>query len=251
MTLMQAKRRANKAFRESGRTHLVAEFGGPDYQVLEVADNMNCLKIVHIACPPELRISISEGNRKMGYIPSISFPPDMTCAGLGRPCFEDGECYAMRNMYDFRPTIAKAWDRNWHIWDSSPDLYWAHIACYLNTVEPPNFRFFVGGGCPSQEYFNSAAELMARYPKTKALMFDKGYDIGIDYSPAPPNLAVVLSMWPGMDVPSEDYADMPRSWIEGDPRAPRNGVECAGHCWNCGMCWNLRKLGRDVILHKH
>ena len=34
-------------------------------------------------------------------------------------------------------------------------------------------------------------------------------------------------------------------------RVPKDAIECPGNCESCGMCYELDRLGRDVVFHKH
>jgi hypothetical protein len=92
---------------------------------------------------------------------------------------------------------------------------------------------------------------MRKFPGVHGLMFTKSYDIGVDFSRAPENLSVVLSTWPGMELPGASYEGLPKSWLGDDPRAPGDGIKCSGLCWACSMCWDLRSSGKDVILKRH
>lgn len=54
-------------------------------------------------------LHISDGNSKMGKVPSVSLLPGCTCAP-GAPCFTSGECYALAlKRY---PTVWNAYSEN-------------------------------------------------------------------------------------------------------------------------------------------
>ena len=52
-------------------------------------------------------VSISNGNSKMGKIPSVSLPPILTCP-KGTPCAK--RCYAKR-IYNRYPSVKNAYDK--------------------------------------------------------------------------------------------------------------------------------------------
>lgn len=253
----KAKREATRRLNESGETHLVVgNLGrGGDCEVIKLSEWSGWHQsVLSVSMPPQYQISISPGNIKLLWIPSISLPPPMTCGSAGRPCYgtRRGEnCYAMPNMYLLRSKLRQAWDRNWRTYRADCRLYFVQISAYLNEYEPRKFRFHVGGGCPDQEYLNWMLALCNAHESTRFMMFDKGYDMGLRYGPKPDNLAIVLSTWPGMDLPGTAYDGFPRAWLNEDPRKPHDAIECSGHCQACGMCWDLQSTGRDVAFPRH
>jgi hypothetical protein len=85
-------------------------------------------------------------------------------------------------------------------------------------------------------------------PSTIFLAFTKRYDL--EYSEIPENLTIIFSMWPG--VPDTAPRGFPRAWMQDgtEDRVPDDALESPGICHNCGMCWQLAKIGRDVVFHK-
>lgn len=263
MKLSTAIRTANSQYRDGWGTRLVVELGGGNYEAIAFGAYDGSYPIYHVATSPENTVSVSTGNSKTGYeIPSGSLHPDITCAGRGRWCYtrnfimmEDGivtpPCYALCNMADFRKTIHAAWHRNCRILDQSEDLFFWQFEAFLNKKRPRFFRWFVGGGVPNQSFLDRTKKLAERTKFTNFVMFDKGYDSGYDYYGGPLNMEIILSTWPGMSLPGKEYAGFQRSWLEIDPRKPEDGILCSGYCATCGMCWNLSKIRKDVVLHVH
>ena len=75
------------------------------------------------------KISISLGNQKMGYIPSVSLPPVVTCAN-GCKCAN--KCYAAR-LCKIRKTVREAYERNLQILNTDPAAYWLHQKVHIRT----------------------------------------------------------------------------------------------------------------------
>ena len=65
----------------------------------------------------------------------------------------------------------------------------------------------------------------------------------------PNNLTIVISVWPGLRIPN---SKLPKAFMQdGTENRINNAIECPGNCENCGMCWNLSKLGKNVVFNKH
>lgn len=195
-----------------------------------------------------MKISISLGNTKMGWIPSISLPPGVTCAP-NLPCAK--KCYA-KKAWRMYPATKAAWERNLKIWHKSPDDYFAQIESWLEKKKVELFRFHVSGDIPSQAYLDRVVELAVRMPSKKFLFFTK--KAHLDFRGFPSNLCGVLSQWPGLEHKmSKSALLLPRAWMQdGFQDVPESAIECFGNCKACcGMCWNLRKIGRDVVFKLH
>lgn len=201
------------------------------------------------------KISISQGNDKLGSIPSISLPPITTCVA-NAPCGKT--CYALR-MCKRRKRVAAAWQRNWRILNNDMCDYWNQLDMYFAIERPRFFRFHVGGDIPNELYLAMMYLTASRNPRTKFLTFTKRYDMINLWRTAPPkNLNIVLSAWNGMEIPPKMLRSFPIAWYRDpkapDPRIPSDAVECGGNCHECGKrCWFLGRHGRrkDVVFNKH
>ena len=193
-----------------------------------------------------MKTHISDSNSKLGKIPNISLRPGSDC-GNSDPCIKN--CYAVK-IYRMYPNVRNAWSDNSTIARENPSQYFADIADYLETKRPKFFRWHVSGDILNQDYFGEMVALAIRFPETRFLAFTKMHML--DFSSAPVNLSVVVSMWPGLPVP-ENQAHMPKAWMQNgaENRVPESAIECPGICDVCGMCWDLGKLGRDVVFNKH
>jgi len=208
------------------------------------------------------KLYISPGNRKLGYIPSVSLNPHTTCSTLVT-CKRD--CYAIR-MMDFRKNIAKSWTRNTTIFEKDPLDFFQQIKTFLNKRTPQYFRWHVGGDIPDAGYFLQMLSVARLTSNTKFLAFTKKFSVvrnnlrDIQYEK---NMRTLLSAWP-KEVPSQskelmDTMNMSRgmiervgvAWVDNDPRWATLGVNtytCTNNCSTCYMCWTS---AGDVLLHKH
>jgi hypothetical protein len=125
----------------------------------------------------------------------------------------------------------------------------------LGKNPPRFFRIHVAGDFLSQDHVDAWISLASTNSETKFLAFTKRHEL--DYSQAPKNLQIVLSMFPVMDMPPGHNSHLPKAWLAQDKagvedaRVPADAIECGGSCEACAMCWNLEDLKRDVVFHLH
>lgn len=207
----------------------------------------------------ESGVKVIAGNTKLGKIPNLSLLPCVTCA-KDAPCRNKG-CYAKKLMY---PSVRKAWTHNTRL-AGNPVEFFADLREQFASRTVGWFRFFVSGDCPSYSFFCKMMEFVGEFPDTKFLIFTKRYGWANQWlrkHTRPENATILFSAWPGykMDNPNK----LPVAWIRDgeskrrglvrvgvDNRIPKDAIECPGGCEHCGMCWNLPKLGRDVVFDKH
>ena len=192
-------------------------------------------------------MSVSEGNSKIGKVANVSLPPVRSC-GNCEGCWE--ECYA-RPAYRQYPSTKASWDDNWRMVCTDRPAYWRMIREYIERKAPTLFRWHVAGDIPDQGYLDEMVVIAKQYPKTKFLVFTKMYGLEYTGAIACENLSVVLSAWPGQKI--QRTLELPVAWMQDgtETRIPKDAIECSGHCDDCGMCWSLAELGRDVYFHIH
>jgi hypothetical protein len=195
-------------------------------------------------------VSISNGNRKLGGVMNISMSP-RTCCPVGVPCGK--KCYALKAVRLYPHTRA-AWSRNGRIAKRHPELYFMQIAARVAKSKPRLFRWHVSGDILNTNYLGRMCRIAEENPETHFLAFSKAFDIVNRYEDReaiPSNLVIVFSAWPGMKF------DNPHShrvaWMQDstETRVPSDAIECPGNCESCGLCYELPKVGRDVVFHKH
>lgn len=94
-----------------------------------------------------LKVSISNGNAKMGAIPSVSLPPVITCP-KGAPCA--AKCYAAK-LCRIYPTVRNAYQNNLDILNQDWEAYWQQVRAAVSLSK--YFRFHVSGGYPERGLF--------------------------------------------------------------------------------------------------
>ena len=197
-----------------------------------------------------MSLKISPGNSKIGGIPNLSFPPIVTC----NPDIKCGkDCYALK-AYCRWPSVKGAWDHNYKLYLEDSKRFFNDFCLFLAIEQPQRFRLFVGGDFPDQGFFYTMVDIVSTYKNTSFLCFTKQYDFVEPYVKyIPENFKVILSMWPGMEVPDmTDY--MPTAWLSCDDRAPldKAHVKCPGKCDECDyLCWDAVSVDLPVIFDKH
>lgn len=199
-----------------------------------------------------MKTRISEGNSKVGRIPNISLTPGRTCSAEAcRTCLTHG-CYAMKS-YRMYPSVRRSWDANTDLAINDLATMARELTAYFGSMVAPRFfRLHVAGDFVSREYAQMWARVAASAPSTNFLAFTKQWDMirGIDF---PSNFSLVLSSWPGCDIPADLRQKYSVAWLDDgtDGRVPADAMECPGNCETCGACWGLAKRGIDVRFAKH
>jgi hypothetical protein len=189
-----------------------------------------------------METKISSGNSKLGNIPNVSLIPIKDCANC-EACKKS--CYALKAWRQY-PLTRAAWSHNSKLARTNFQEYFMDIIEYLKKKRPAYFRWHVAGDILHQKYYRYMCGTARMFPETNFLCFTKRFDL--DYSGRPKNLAIVLSMYPGMKTPRKR---MPRAWMQDgtEKRIPEDAIECSGHCDTCNVCWDLKQ--QDVYFHKH
>ena len=200
-----------------------------------------------------LKVNLSKGNSKMGKVMSVSLPPIKSC-GAALPCFKG--CYAAK-LSRLRPVVRAAWENNWRMVMTGRDEYFYQIVRALKEKPPAMFRWHVAGDIVDGDYLTWMVYIALNFPEVRFLAFTKKAELvwrhKADIRHAE-NLSVVLSMWPGLEVPAKIVKAFPTAWMRDrkvpDPRIPADAVTCGGNCEACTKCWGM-KAGGAVVFDRH
>ncbi len=200
-----------------------------------------------------IKLHVVSGNNKLGNIPNISFLPIVTC-DKACACASRRQCYACKFLG--RTSVRNAWGDNTRLYRKSPQEFEARRTAWLSKKAPVFFRWFVGGDCPDENCCDMIIRIARAMPDTRFLVFSKRYVWWLARrADIPENLSVVVSGWPGHPMPDNIDKFFPVAWMRDennpDPRIPDGAIECPGNCENCGMCWQLARLGGHVVFDKH
>ena len=194
---------------------------------------------------------ISNGNLKLGTIPSFNLPPIQACSpDACKTCGHD--CYAMKAWRQYH-TVRIAYSENLelvkdHLYELEDTLNW-----FFDSPNAPRFfRLHTSGDFISLEYSLMWYRVILTHPQTKFLIFSKYWD---NIRPIKfyelKNCKLYLSDWPGFDIPEDLRALYPIAWID-DGSRPKELFEeasgCPGNCESCFGCW---LNSGDVVFKKH
>lgn len=121
----------------------------------------------------DLHVKISDGNNKLGAIPSVSLIPVMDC---GNCAICAKSCYDLRNDFIYKEVI-KTRAINSAIYHEDPERFFKEIDDYLNYRYPRAFRFHIGGDIQNKWYLDKMCEIARKHKDTKFLAFTKMFDV--------------------------------------------------------------------------
>jgi hypothetical protein len=150
------------------------------------------------------------------------------------------------------PQTRKAWRHNSSLAHKDSWTYFDSIQEYINKKKPKYFRWHVSGDIISAEYFQGMVDLAEKHKETRFLAFTQCYEIINSFSGVlPGNLTIIFSAWPGLTF--DNPKGLPVAYMQdgSETRVPADALECPGNCEQCGMCWQLPQIGKDVVFHKH
>lgn len=195
-------------------------------------------------------VSISKGNSKMGYIPSVSLPPVITCA---KGCTCAKKCYAAK-LCRIYGNVRKAYQRNLDILRNDMDNYFIQVKAAAMVTK--YFRFHVSGDIPDMDYLDRMVTLAEDLPGTTFLAFTKQYNFVnnfLQYARIPDNLKIIFSEWPGMYMENPHNLPVAHVIFKGSQPAD-NWKICGGNCSECACrgvgCWEL-KTGEHIAFYEH
>ena len=200
--------------------------------------------------------TISMGNDKMGFVPSFSVTPGVTC-DVRAPCWRKGICYAV-SMEKRYPSVRTSWANNLSAlkaceYDES-DVFVQDLVEFVNKKKPEIFRWHVGGDIYSTWYLDQMCQIAKKCPDVKFWAFTKQFGVLSSYENViPDNLNIILSVWPPT-VPSVElmkrfgcnyFQDKSGTYI-----VPDDAFVCQGDCEMCRRCVTLGP-GESTVIVKH
>lgn len=199
-------------------------------------------------------VFISNGNKKVGDVPSVSLLPVIDCGNCSK-CKRS--CYDLRHDIIMKECLATR-AVNSLICKHERERYFSEIDDYLTRHLRPAFRFHVGGDIVDESYFRSMVELAVKHRKVDFLVFTKMFYIvngWIDeHGELPSNLHVIFSGWIGLKMDNPHNLPTTHPIINGVTSAPEGARYCTGNCTECykeeRMCWVIGK-GDSILFAAH
>lgn len=197
------------------------------------------------------KVSISNGNSKMGAIPSVSLPPIITCTNC-ESCAK--KCYAAK-LCRIYPSVRAAYDRNYTILKEDRDSYFSQVksAAMITGF----FRWHVSGDIIDADYLNRMVKIARELKNTHFLAFTKNYEVVNEYFKShkkPANLKLIFSL-PFDGAKIDNPHNMPTAAVILKGCDPRPSYKiCGGNCTECACrgvgCWELKK-GQTIAFKEH
>lgn len=198
-----------------------------------------------------LKVSISNGNSKMGAIPSVSLPPVVTCHNCAT-CAK--KCYAAKLARIYK-TVREAWNRNYNILISDRNNYFAQVKAASLTTR--FFRWHVSGDIIDIDYLSRMCKIARECKNTNFLAFTKNYqDVNAYFlnHRKPSNFKIIFSLpFDGAIIDNPHNLPCAKVILKGNKPAENDKV-CGGNCTECACrgvgCWELKK-GETIAFYEH
>lgn len=197
------------------------------------------------------KVSISNGNSKMGAIPSVSLTPIVTCKNC-ETCAK--KCYAAK-LYRLRKNIREAYERNLAILKEDRDAYFLQIKAAAMVTR--FFRWHVSGDIIDIDYLDRMVKMARELKGTQFLAFTKNYEDVNAYFEThkkPNNLKLVFSL-PFTGATIDNPHNLPTAAVILKGTTPDDSWKiCGGNCTECACrgvgCWELKK-GETIAFYEH
>ena len=198
-----------------------------------------------------LKVSISQGNRKMGAIPSVSLPPIVTCKHC-ETCA--GLCYAAKLCRIYK-TVRESYDRNLKILVKDRNAYFEQVTAAA--MMSGFFRFHVSGDIVDVDYLDRMCKTARKCKNTHFLAFTKNYEDVNAYFEThkkPRNLQIIFSL-PFTGAVIDNPHNLPTAAVILKGTEPADTWKiCGGNCTECACrgvgCWELKK-GETIAFYEH
>jgi len=198
-----------------------------------------------------MKVSISNGNSKMGPIPSVSLPPIVTCKNCAS-CSK--KCYAAKLARIYK-TVREAWDRNLQILNEDRDSYFTQVKAAAMVTR--FFRFHVSGDIVDIDYLDRMVKIARELKGTQFLAFTKNYEDVNEYFNShkkPSNLHLIFSLpFDGAIIDNPHNLPTAAVILKGHEPKPEYKI-CGGNCTECACrgvgCWQLKK-GETIAFNEH
>jgi hypothetical protein len=193
-----------------------------------------------------MKIHISYGNSKLGRVANISLwtigtcPPKALCRH---------ECYA--KLLERYHRVEKPWKENFQLFVMDEGDYFSQLKRFLKGYQGKYFRYHVGGDIPNQTYLRYMKEIATDFPQIVFNCYTKRY--GLNFLNTPSNLIILISCWPGMDLPPEELRRFTWFWYQNgaETRIPSSHFVCRRDCPACMKCWDPFSERTDIVTKKH
>ena len=186
-----------------------------------------------------VKLSISEGNKKIGRVLNVSLAPIITCPNCAQ-CAR--YCYDIKAVMAY-PSCLDARARNTAIMQSDLDYFFGQITRRLARYRKNYMRWHVSGDITSPEYLAGMIHIADIFPAKQFWTYTKSYHLvnayvathgGARECAIPANLSIMYSPWSGLPM-DNPYGFPTFSAVltsKGEKPNPRIHM-CPGNCQTC------------------
>ena len=187
----------------------------------------------------EIKLCISEGNRKIGKTINVSLPPILTCAHCKECMFY---CYDIKACLQYPNTVIDARIRNLVILMKNRNEYFNRIENRIARKRKNKaFRWHVSGDIPDIDYLDRMVSIARRHPDWTFWTYTKNYECVNEYvrshgndrkTAIPANLSIMFSEWKGLTM-LNPYGFAEFRVLFEDDTMPEGAWKCPGNCDAC------------------
>ena len=194
----------------------------------------------------DIKLSISDGNRKIGRVMNVSLMPIVTCKNCGECrffCYDIKACLQYSNVIDART-------RNTVIMKKDRNEFFRRIDDKMSRRRANKFfRWHVSGDIVDLDYLARMVENARNHPDFTIWTYTKNYDVVNAYcilygkESIPENFSIMFSEWKGLEMSN------PFGFPVFACRMPdENELEYARKMWKCpGNCDVCKEAGRGCV----
>ena len=198
----------------------------------------------------EIKMCISNGNKKIGRVMNVSLMPVMTCANCSECMFL---CYDIKACLQYPGTVIDARMRNTVIWKKDPEKYFGEIRKKLSRRRKNFFfRWHVAGDIPNSDYFAEMVKIANEFSHFIFWTYTKNYKVVNNYvkengrDSIPENLHIMFSEWDGM--PLDNPYNFPVFACKLKAGNKNHSADYFNSLHKCpGNCDICKKTGRGCI----
>lgn len=211
----------------------------------------------------DVRMCISDGNKKIGRVMNVSLPPVMSC-GNCKGCKHF--CYDIKACLQYPHTVIDARIRNWIILKRDRDEFFRRIERAISRRRANfYFRWHVSGDIIDANYLERMIEIAKAHPEFVFWTYTKMYDLVNEYvrthggsreAAIPSNLHIMFSEWDGMEMPNPyNFPIFTVQLKDGNKNHEEEFFATLYHCpGNCDVCKANGRgclAGEDTVAKEH
>lgn len=208
-----------------------------------------CYAVLSEKSVDEIKLCISDGNRKIGRVMNVSLMPGRTCHNCSE-CIN--YCYDIKACLQYSKTVIDARMRNTVLVEKDRDEFFRRIEDKISRRRKNKFfRWHVAGDILDIDYFNRMVGIARRHDDFVFWTYTKYYTVvnsWIDeHGKLPENLHVMFSEWDGM--PLVNPHDMPVFTCKMKAGNKNHPVEYFAKLHKCpGNCDICKAAGRGCVV---